>query len=99
MTAKHSPFPWTRDARQVLLAADGHPVKFQRLMNEGFRDDHAAANTALVEAIPVMLEALRFYADPTSWSIDGTFDGAVNDGMQPDGGQTARAAIEKATGR
>lgn len=91
MTAKHSPFPWTRENNlSRLMDADGNDVLFANIV-EGFdHDDNARANTRLVEAIPAMLEALR------------TVDAAITDDDMAAVARahaSVRAALEKATGR
>lgn len=82
----HSPFPWTLDNDGDLVDSTGALVLFTAPVRTDWPCQHAAANTALVEAIPAMMEALRFAA-----TADVVDDGVI-DRMQ----QMARAAIEKA---
>lgn len=63
-------------------------VKIPRL-KEGFRDDHAEANTALVEAISPMLVALRAIAEMPIPEQDNMLSANMR--------IIAKAAIEKAT--
>jgi hypothetical protein len=49
---------------------------------------------ALVVEIERLREALRFYASPYRWCVDGTFTApSPHSDHRPDGGDTARAAL------
>lgn len=88
----HSPFPWTRDDKGTLRDAKGKPVCFAGLtaFHRDAADRHPkiAANTALVEAIPAMREAL----DHVRSALRGDITGAMREALL----QIVDAAIEKA---
>lgn len=53
-----------------------------------------AENAALRERNENLVEGLRFYADPTAWSVDGTFLRSDPTNRRCEGGVRARALLQ-----
>ncbi len=101
-TSKHTPGPWSVGTRgdgtpgyvycdnelgSAVAIVYGKPLEYTV-----FSRAEEIANARLIAAAPDLLEALRYYASPETWTINQV------EGPDGDYGAKARAAIAKATG-